>query len=345
MDLGIDKFIDEIQMNIGVDLTVYNEKGEKIYGVSNDTCITDFNQKYLDTTSNFTLFRLIFKGRKFIVRIDGVGSVIDNYSYLIKELAEKTNEKANIGSRDEFLKTLLLGELGYYHVSKLSKKYGLNEDVPACAMLISVDPEKTHEVMNVINAYVSDRMDFAVVIDENQIGFVKFILGEDDDYRSVTEYAEFLFLSILEETGVHPFIVVGSSVSSILEISNSYSHAVSAFRLRNFVSLNGNVHTFKEYIFIKILEDLPKSKLTEYLDILMDSQAEEIFSNEEMMITAEEFLENNLNVSETSRKLYLHRNTLTYRLDKIEKATGLDVRKFSDAVTFRLISALSKRVK
>ena len=61
MDLGIDKFIDEIQMNIGVDLTVYNEKGEKIYGVSNDTCITDFNQKYLDTTSNFTLFRLIFR--------------------------------------------------------------------------------------------------------------------------------------------------------------------------------------------------------------------------------------------------------------------------------------------
>ena len=64
-----------------------------------------------------------------------------------------------------------------------------------------------------------------------------------------------------------------------------------------------------------------------------------------MIATAEEFLEANLNVSETSRKIYLHRNTLMYRLDKIEKATGLNVRKFSDAVTFRLITILSRLVR
>jgi carbohydrate diacid regulator len=65
---------------------------------------------------------------------------------------------------------------------------------------------------------------------------------------------------------------------------------------------------------------------------------------EEMVLTADEFLENNLNVSETARGLFLHRNTLIYRLDKIENATGLDIRKFSDAVTFRLIKILSKQV-
>ena len=64
-----------------------------------------------------------------------------------------------------------------------------------------------------------------------------------------------------------------------------------------------------------------------------------------MLNTAEEFLESSLNTSETSRKLYLHRNTLTYRLDKIEKATGLNIRKFSDAVTFRLITVLAKLVR
>ena len=79
--------------------------------------------------------------------------------------------------------------------------------------------------------------------------------------------------------------------------------------------------------------------------MLMDTNAREIFDDEEMVNTAEEFLENSLNVSETSRKLYLHRNTLTYRLDKIEKATGLNIRKFSDAVTFRLITILSKLVR
>ena len=94
-----------------------------------------------------------------------------------------------------------------------------------------------------------------------------------------------------------------------------------------------------------MLEDLPKYKLNEYLDSLMDFSTKEIFLDEEITSTAEEFIENSLNISETSRKLYLHRNTLTYRLDKIEKETGLNVRKFNDAVTFRLITILSKLVK
>ena len=64
-----------------------------------------------------------------------------------------------------------------------------------------------------------------------------------------------------------------------------------------------------------------------------------------MALTAEEFLESSLNISETSRNLFMHRNTLTYRLDKIERATGLNIRKFSDAVTFRVITILYKLLK
>ena len=115
--------------------------------------------------------------------------------------------------------------------------------------------------------------------------------------------------------------------------------------MRDSINSKGDVHSFKEYMLIKMLEDLPKYKLNEYLEMLMDTGAKEIFADEEMTNTAEEFLENSLNVSETARKLYLHRNTLTYRLDKIEKATGLNIRKFSDAVTFRLITILSKLVR
>ena len=82
-----------------------------------------------------------------------------------------------------------------------------------------------------------------------------------------------------------------------------------------------------------------------YLEILMDKSARAIFDDQEMISTAEEFLENSLNVSETSRKLFLHRNTLMYRLDKIEKLTGLNLRNFSDAVTFRLITMLIRLTK
>ena len=68
-------------------------------------------------------------------------------------------------------------------------------------------------------------------------------------------------------------------------------------------------------------------------------------SDKEIMETAEEFLENNLNASETARKIYVHRNTLMYRLDKIEKVTGLNIRNFADAVTFRFMTILYKASK
>ena len=61
-----------------------------------------------------------------------------------------------------------------------------------------------------------------------------------------------------------------------------------------------------------------------------------------MLSTAEEFLQSSLNVSETSRNLYMHRNTLLYRLDKIEKATGLNIRSFSDAVSFRVLTVIHR---
>ena len=85
--------------------------------------------------------------------------------------------------------------------------------------------------------------------------------------------------------------------------------------------------------------------MEEYRAELMDASAAEVFEDEEMLNTAEEFLLSSLNVSETSRNLYMHRNTLLYRLDKIEKATGLNIRLFSDAVSFRVLSVLYQLLK
>ena len=98
-------------------------------------------------------------------------------------------------------------------------------------------------------------------------------------------------------------------------------------------------------MFIKLLEELPKYKLEEFLSVLSEPDTKTVFSDSEMLETASEFLKANLNVSEASRNLFMHRNTLMYRLDKIEKATGLDIRKFQDAMTFRLMMILDKLIE
>ena len=122
----------------------------------------------------------------------------------------------------------------------------------------------------------------------------------------------------------------------------SYAQAESALKISEALESKNNVHSYKEYMLYKIIEDLPPMMLMNYYNVLVDGDAKSIFSDPDMLGTAEKFLENNLNVSETARKLYMHRNTLTYRLDKIERATGLDIRNFSDAITFRLCGLLYK---
>ena len=128
------------------------------------------------------------------------------------------------------------------------------------------------------------------------------------------------------------------------DVGKSYQQAGAALRLAAMLRAKGNVHSYREFVLMKMLEDIPEAKLSEYLSMLLDGAAKELLKDEDMVNTAEEFLENNLNVSETSRTLYMHRNTLMYRLDKLERVTGLNLRKFSDAVTFRVITILNRLV-
>ena len=173
--------------------------------------------------------------------------------------------------------------------------------------------------------------------------FLKFV-DDSMDYQSAYDYAVFLGQTLYEELGVQINIGVGTTVKNIYESMLSYQQAATTVRMSALFDNKGMVHTYREYVFIRMLEDLPEQRLGEYMSELIGDEAKEIFEDEDMMNTAEEFLQNSLNVSETSRNLYMHRNTLMYRLDKIERFTGLNIRKFSDAVSFRVLTILYKLI-
>ena len=345
MDADIKIFINGIREKTGIDFSVYAEDGALIVGGpdSLDSAPDDFEGVYVDYINNRTLFQIKYKSKGFIGCVDGISDVERNYAYLIGELAENSYFKESGLSRSEFYKAIILGEANYSQILRYQKKYNM-QDTPAFVLIV-VAESRHNEVINVLKNYSEGRSDFVIKVEDNQLVFVKFIDETNNEYQSSTEYAEFLRQSVYEETGVPVRISVGGTVKTLVDLSTSYSQAMTAVRMSNAINSKGEVHSFKEYILIRMLEDMPKFKLNENLEILMDSGAREIFSDEEMINTAEEFLENSLNVSETARKLYLHRNTLTYRLDKIERATGLNIRKFSDAVTFRLITILSRLVR
>ena len=335
-------FLSNISEKTGISFSVYEQTGGLVYGIDNvDEVPCDFDGVMIDTAKNLTFFNLKFKGGKYVCVLFGAGEAQKNYALLIAELAENAFVKDVELTREEFIRSLLFSEMNYAQSAKYVKKFGLS-DVRAFAMVVSVNVKARAEVKNILNIYMATDAGEVVSIDETQIALVKFVDEEIEAYQSTTEYAEFLVRSVYEETGARITISIGGTVKNMTAINLSYAQALTAYRISSMANIKGAVHSFKEFMLVKMMEDLPKYKINEYLDTLMDNNAKEIFADFEMINTAEEFLENSLNVSETSRKLYLHRNTLAYRLDKIEKATGLNIRKFSDAVTFRLITILYK---
>ena len=335
-------FIDGIKSKTGIDIAVFSDKGSLLAGNAHGEKAKDCAGEVFTDGLN-TYFPIKYKNKIYTGRLKAAGEAGVNYAYLISELAENFFFKEAELSVAEFYKAILFGELNYSQLRRYSLRYSVPQT--ACfAMIISVSKGRIDDIMGVVNSFESDDYYFVVGLDEKQCAYIKFI-EEGTDFQSPTEYAEMLTQSIYEELGIPVRISIGGTVKTVYDLSSSYQQAMTAVRMSKAINSKGEVHSFKEYILVKMLEDLPKYKLNEYLEILMDVGAKEIFNDDEMINTAEEFLENSLNVSETSRKLFLHRNTLAYRLDKIEKATGLNVRKFSDAVTFRLITVLAKLVK
>ncbi len=345
MDLDFKVFIKQIKEKTNIDLVVYSDSGDYVAGNADASSRVDAVKGVVsDVVRNRTLFPMKYKGKIFVGAIAGAGRPERNYAVLVAELAENLFFKEPELTRADFYKSVLNGELNYSQLRKYTRKFAI-PDAPSCVMIVGVETARIDEVINHLRTYSDDNMDYVVKLDENRCAFIKFNDEDAGEYRSYTEYADFLAQSVYEETGLRLSISIGGVVKSVYDLSSSFAQAQTASRMAQSLKSKGEVHSFKEFILIKMLEDLPKFKLNEYMEILMDASARDIFTDEEMINTAEEFLENSLNISETSRNLYLHRNTLMYRLDKIEKQTGLNLRKFSDAVTFRLITILAKLVK
>ena len=268
--------------------------------------------------------------------VDGEGESGERTARLVEYLLENADLRQFLPDKEEYLRTILLGEGNGWYVYRFMSKYNLPEG-NCFAVCVETD-RHTAEAVAHIERCIADTSDMVVRMDDNVCAVVRF----SDDGQTPYDFAQFLYQSLYEEVGVKASMGVGGEVGTFAEISSSYHQAVTAVRMSAVFHGKGEVHSYKEYLLVKMLEEVPESRLKEYLEQLQIGDAREIFDDEEMVNTAEEFLQSSLNVSETSRNLFMHRNTLMYRLDKIERVTGLNIRKFSDAVSFRVITILYK---
>ena len=288
----------------------------------------------------YTFFRFFFKGTWYVGVITGVDKDAKGYALLLPAYIEAHADKELELSKTEYLKNILKGECSSLGIYKYATKYAV-KDIGCFALVLRV-PKMIKEAIAVMEQYGGNSLDTVVQMSAQTCVLVRFLEDSEDSYRSSVDYAEFLAQSLKEELGLDVQAGVGPTVRSVKEVARSYQQAENALRYADVFGEGGNVHSYREFVLVKILEGVAESKLAEYFSDLTDEHFMEVFNDEEMVSTAEEFLRTSLNVSESSRNLYVHRNTLLYRLDKIEGATGLNLRDFGDAVSFRVLTLIHR---
>ena len=246
--------------------------------------------------------------------------------------------------KDNFIKNLLLDNLLLVDIYGRAKKLHIQTDVKRVALIIETDNAKDSNVLEVMRTYFgSNSKDFITAVDENNVIVVKD-LSDGDSIREVDRTADGIAVFLEKENFKNVRIAYGTVVNEIKEVSRSYKEAKMALDVGKIFFGERDVIAYSELGIGRLIYQLPIPLCKMFIKEIFDGKSPDDF-DEETLTTINKFFENSLNVSETSRQLFIHRNTLVYRLDKLQKSTGLDLRVFEDAITFKIALMVVKYMK
>ena len=246
--------------------------------------------------------------------------------------------------KDNFMKNLLLDNLLLVDIYGRSKKLHIPADVKRVVIVVETENDKDSNVLEMIRNHKGNTgKDFVTAVDENNVIVVKELADGDGNAEIDKEAVE--IAGYLEKEGIgNVHIAYGTIIGEIKEVSRSYKEAKMALDVGRIFFSDRNIIAYSELGIGRLIYQLPIPLCKMFIKEIFDGKNPDEF-DEETLTTINKFFENSLNVSETSRQLFIHRNTLVYRLDKLQKSTGLDLRVFEDAITFKIALMVVKYMK
>ena len=169
-------------------------------------------------------------------------------------------------------------------------------------------------------------------------------LAENETYEDLNKTADVIIKLFKSDANCNIHIAYGTIVNELKEVSRSYKEARMALDVGKIFFEGQDVIAYSQLGIGRLIYQLPIPLCKMFIKEIFGGKSPDDF-DEEILTTINKFFENSLNVSETSRQLYIHRNTLVYRLDKLQKSTGLDLRVFEDAITFKIALMVVKYMK
>lgn len=282
------------------------------------------------------LYILVVRGKESLIPIAG-GLGRENLESLIAAYKERMD-------RNRFMQSLILDNMLLVDIYNQAKKMHIPPEQRRAVFTIEAKKEGENLVLETMRGlYVAGSNDFVTAVDEKHIILVK-ALEPVDGYPDLHRTARMVADTLNMEAMVSVRVAFGTIVEELKDVSRSYKEARMALEVGRVFYEDRNILAYNELGIGRLIHQLPSSLCRMFLKEVFEEEGAGQFEEEELT-TVYTFFDNSLNISETARKLYIHRNTLVYRLDKIQKKTGLDVRVFEDALTFKIAMMVANHMK
>ncbi len=243
-------------------------------------------------------------------------------------------------NREQSLRLMLRGDVEGAEFESMAAEHDIPMQMNRCVLYFYFQDMEVETAIQMMGDAMDADSDLIAEVGHHSVAMLKAI-DEDADFGELEEYANAFESSFLTETGTTVFIGISDPRKDLIAIPDAYAEARSAINVGRIYHSNKHVFVYRNLLLERFLSEVSPELGVSYNARIFNRKTARLF-NDEMIHTIETFFDNSLNLSETARKLYIHRNTLVYRLEKVQHAIGLDLRNFDDAVTFKMMMLLGK---
>ena len=336
-----------------VDLCVMDTEGKVLASTMNnaeeyENAVLDFVNSPADSQvlSGFQFFKVFDEHQlEFVILAKGDSDDV----YMVGKIASFQTQNLLVAykerfDKDNFIKNLLLDNLLLVDIYNRSKKLRIDTDVRRIAVIIELNSDTVLNGMEIVRGiYTGKTKDFITAVDEKSVIVVREV-KESENYEALSKSCKGLLDMLHSEGLTRCRIALGTIVHEIKDVSRSYKEAKMALDVGKIFYNERSIVAYSNLGIGRLIYQLPVPLCKMFIKEIFDGKSPDDL-DDETLITINKFFANSLNVSETSRQLYIHRNTLVYRLDKLQKSTGLDLRVFEDAITFKIALMVVKYMR
>ena len=338
---------DAINRDVGVvdsDGVIIASSDLKAMGAMHENFAPDNNPNTDGVGSDYTFKHLEARGAGVEYSVYVKGS--DRHAEELASLAALALNAVKVGHDEKydkatFIKGILSDSVLQSDMFTKAKDLGFEDKVFRTIYLLKTAERPDMAFNELINEMCPNKdKDFIIVLSDTNIAIIREFKAEQST-KDIQKFAQNLEEAISSELMIKVTIGIGRPATDIRSIPRAFNEAKTAIEIGKIFESNKNIIDYENLGIGRLIYQLPIIQCTMFIQEVFSDSSVEIL-DQETLYTISKFFENNLNVSEAARKLFVHRNTLVYRLEKIKKITGLDLREFDHAIVFKVALMVKK---